>query len=152
MPTFCCLLKTVSKRVENPLFLPLCATNPKGHGCFPMRRILEGYRRMKHRKSTLFKPRGRRYQAWQFSASKRPVITRSCQTTTYGTQTFPVSVKFSSVIHLTVDNYYLRGFGLISISVSLWQVFPWGKKLHKRLYALPGILAYSSSVPHSAYS
>ena len=30
-----------------------------------------------------------------------------------------VSVKFSSVIHLTVDNYYLRGFGLISISVSL---------------------------------
>ncbi len=58
----------------------------------------------------------------------------------------PVSVKFSSVIHLTVDNYYLRGFGLISISVSLWQVFPWGKKkLHKRLYALPGILAYSSS-------
>ena len=26
-----------------------------------------------------------------------------------------VSVKFSSVIHLTVDNYYLRGFGLISI-------------------------------------
>ena len=64
-----------------------------------------------------------------------------------------VSVKFSSVIHLTVDNYYLRGFGLISISVSLWQVFPWGKKkLHKRLYALPGILAYSSSAPHSAYS
>lgn len=64
-----------------------------------------------------------------------------------------VSVKFSSVIHLTVDNYYLHGFGLISISVSLWQVFPWGKKkLHKRLYALPGILAYSSSVPHSAYS
>ena len=58
----------------------------------------------------------------------------------------PVSVKFSSVIHLTVDNYYLRGFGLISISVSLWQVFPWGKKkLHKRLYALPGILAYSFS-------
>lgn len=57
-----------------------------------------------------------------------------------------VSVKFSSVIHLTVDNYYLRGFGLISISVSLWQVFPWGKKkLHKRLYALPGILAYSFS-------
>ena len=64
-----------------------------------------------------------------------------------------VSVKFSSVIHLTVDNYYLRGFGLISISVSLRQVFPWGKKkLHKRLYALPGILAYSSSAPHSAYS
>ena len=30
---------------------------------------------------------------------------------------FRVSVKFSSVIHLTVDNYYLRGFGLISISV-----------------------------------
>lgn len=57
-----------------------------------------------------------------------------------------VSVKFSSVIHLTVDNYYLRGFVLISISVSLWQVFPWGKKkLHKRLYALPGILAYSFS-------
>ena len=28
-----------------------------------------------------------------------------------------VSVKFSSVIHLTVDNYDLRGFGLISISV-----------------------------------
>ena len=57
-----------------------------------------------------------------------------------------VSVKFSSVIHLTVDNYYLRGFGLISISVSLWQVFPWGKnKLHKRLYALLGILAYSFS-------
>ena len=28
-----------------------------------------------------------------------------------------VSVKFSSVIHLTVDDYYLRGFGLISISV-----------------------------------
>ena len=40
----------------------------------------------------------------------------------------PVSVKFSSVIHLTVDNYYLRGFGLISISVSLWQVFPWGEE------------------------
>ena len=59
-----------------------------------------------------------------------------------------VSVKFSSVIHLTVDNYYLRGFGLISISVSLRQVFPWGKKkLHKRLYALSGILAYIS---HSA--
>ena len=59
---------------------------------------------------------------------------------------FGVSVKFSSVIHLTVDNYYLRGFGLISISVSLWQVFPWGKKkLHKRLYALPGIRAYSFS-------
>ena len=30
---------------------------------------------------------------------------------------FSVSVKFSSVIHLTVDDYYLRGFGLISISV-----------------------------------
>ena len=30
---------------------------------------------------------------------------------------FYVSVKFSSVIHLTVDNYYLRGFGFISISV-----------------------------------
>ena len=30
---------------------------------------------------------------------------------------FIVSVKFSSVIHLTVDNYYLRGFGFISISV-----------------------------------
>ena len=29
----------------------------------------------------------------------------------------PVSVKFSSVIHLTVDNYYLRDFGFISISV-----------------------------------
>lgn len=29
----------------------------------------------------------------------------------------PVSVKFSSVIHLTVDDYYLRGFGFISISV-----------------------------------
>ena len=28
-----------------------------------------------------------------------------------------VSVKFFSVIHLTVDNYYLRGFGFISISV-----------------------------------
>ena len=28
-----------------------------------------------------------------------------------------VSVKFSSVIYLTVDNYYLRGFGFISISV-----------------------------------
>ncbi len=42
----------------------------------------------------------------------------------------PVSVKFSSVIHLTVDNYYLRGFGLISISVSLRQVFPlaWYKR------------------------
>ena len=39
-----------------------------------------------------------------------------------------VSVKFSSVIHLTVDNYYLRGFGLISISVSLWQVFPMGER------------------------
>ena len=47
MPTFCCLLKTVSKRVENPLFLPLRATNQKGHGCFPMRRILEVYRRIK---------------------------------------------------------------------------------------------------------
>lgn len=47
MPTFCCLLKTVSKRVENPLFLPLCATNQKGHGCFPVRRTLEGYRRIK---------------------------------------------------------------------------------------------------------
>ena len=68
-----------------------------------------------------------------------------------------VSVKFSSVIHLTVDNYYLRGFGFISISVSLWQVFPWGKKkLHKRLYALPGILAYSfssyASAPHYGHS
>ena len=30
---------------------------------------------------------------------------------------FMVSVKFSSVIHLTVDDYYLRGFGFISISV-----------------------------------
>ena len=40
----------------------------------------------------------------------------------------PVSVKFSSVIHLTVDNYYLCGFGLISISVSLWQVFPGGEE------------------------
>ena len=28
-----------------------------------------------------------------------------------------VSVKFSSVIHLTVDNYYLRGFGFVSTSV-----------------------------------
>ena len=28
-----------------------------------------------------------------------------------------VSVKFSSVIHLTVDDYYRRGFGFISISV-----------------------------------
>jgi len=28
-----------------------------------------------------------------------------------------VSVKFSSVIHLTVDNYYFRDFGLISIFV-----------------------------------
>ena len=28
-----------------------------------------------------------------------------------------VSVKFSSVIHLTVDNYYLRDFGFISISL-----------------------------------
>ena len=28
-----------------------------------------------------------------------------------------VSVKFSSVIYLTVDNYYLRDFGFISISV-----------------------------------
>ena len=68
-----------------------------------------------------------------------------------------VSVKFSSVIHLTVDNYYLRGFGFISISVSLWQVFPWGKKkLHKRLYALPGIPAYSfssyASAPHYGHS
>ena len=62
-----------------------------------------------------------------------------------------VSVKFSSVIHLTVNNYYLRGFGLISISVSLWQVFPWGKKkLHKRLYALPGILAYKFLILRSA--
>ena len=25
-----------------------------------------------------------------------------------------VSVKFSSVIHLIVDNYYLRGFGFVS--------------------------------------
>lgn len=40
----------------------------------------------------------------------------------------PVSVKFSSVIHLTIDNYYLRGFGLISISVSFWQVFQWGRR------------------------
>ena len=57
-----------------------------------------------------------------------------------------VSVKFSSVIHLTVDNYYLRGFGLISISVSLWQVFSWRKKkLHKRLYVPLGIPAYSFS-------
>ena len=30
---------------------------------------------------------------------------------------FVVSVKFSSVIHLTVDDYYLCGFGFISISV-----------------------------------
>ena len=28
-----------------------------------------------------------------------------------------VSVKFSSVIHLTIDNYYPRGFGFINISV-----------------------------------
>ena len=68
-----------------------------------------------------------------------------------------VSVKFSSVIHLTVNNYYLRGFGLISISVSLWQVFPLvKKKLHKCLYVPPGIPAYSfsfyASAPHSAYS
>ena len=28
-----------------------------------------------------------------------------------------VSVNFYSVIHLTFDNYYLRGFGFISISV-----------------------------------
>ena len=28
-----------------------------------------------------------------------------------------VSVKFSSVIYLTVDNYYLRGFGFVSSSV-----------------------------------
>ena len=28
-----------------------------------------------------------------------------------------VSVKFSSVIHLTVDNYYLRGFGFVNTSV-----------------------------------
>ena len=36
-----------------------------------------------------------------------------------GTTMLPVkvSVKFSSVIHLTVDDYYLRGFGFISISV-----------------------------------
>ena len=34
-----------------------------------------------------------------------------------GTKLCLVSVKFSSVIHLTVDNYYLRGFGFISISV-----------------------------------
>ena len=36
-----------------------------------------------------------------------------------GATTFPplVSVKLSSVIHLTVDDYYLCGFGLISISV-----------------------------------
>ena len=26
-------------------------------------------------------------------------------------------VKFSSVIYLTVDNYYLRGFGFVSSSV-----------------------------------
>ena len=68
-----------------------------------------------------------------------------------------VSVKFSSVIHLTVNNYYLRGFGLISISVSLWQVFPLvKKKLHKCLYVPPGIPAYSfsfyASAPLSAYS
>ena len=39
----------------------------------------------------------------------------------YGVNAIPgaewVSVKFSSVIHLTVDDYYLRGFGFISISV-----------------------------------
>nr|DAQ54636.1 MAG TPA: hypothetical protein [Bacteriophage sp.] len=47
---------------------------------------------------------------------------------------------------MTVNNYYLRGFGLISISVSLWQVFPLvKKKLHKCLYVPPGILAYSFS-------
>ena len=34
-----------------------------------------------------------------------------------GRMPYDVSVKFSSVIHLTVDDYYLRGFGLISISV-----------------------------------
>ena len=28
-----------------------------------------------------------------------------------------VSVKFPSVIHLTVDNYYLRGFSFVSTSV-----------------------------------
>lgn len=30
---------------------------------------------------------------------------------------FTVSVKFSVVIHLTFDNYYLRGFGFVSSSV-----------------------------------
>ena len=31
-----------------------------------------------------------------------------------------VSVKFSSVIHLTVDNYYLRGFGLTCTPFLRW--------------------------------
>ena len=35
----------------------------------------------------------------------------------FASKVWGVSVKFSSVIHLTVDNYYLRGFGFISISV-----------------------------------
>ena len=55
-----------------------------------------------------------------------------------------VSVKFSSVIHLTVDNYYLRGFGLISISVSLWQVFQWGRRSSINAYT-PFQASYSFS-------
>ena len=37
--------------------------------------------------------------------------------TVWGKRIINVSVKFSSVIYLTVDNYYLRDFGFISISV-----------------------------------
>ena len=42
---------------------------------------------------------------------------RSISALSFKKEPAEVSVKFSSVIHLTVDDYYLRGFGFISISV-----------------------------------
>ena len=47
--------ENVSKWVEKPLLFPLYATKRKGHGCFPMWKVSEGYRGKSHRKSTLSK-------------------------------------------------------------------------------------------------
>ena len=47
------------------------------------------------------------------SVAKCTPVTEICQVVSL----IMVSVKFSSVIHLTVDDYYLCGFGFISISV-----------------------------------
>ena len=40
---------------------------------------------------------------------------------------FAISVKFSAVIHLTFDNYYLRGFGFVSSSIA-WGNAPIGEE------------------------